>query len=193
MNDSAFLNKPKILAELEARTSEIGFTMPSDYYTGSLLRTLVASKPRSRLLELGTGTGLSLAWMIDGMDKASRLTTIDHNPKLTEMAREYFGKDRRIEILCMDGAKWINSYKGEGLNLVFADAWPGKYSHLEKLLALIRPGGFYLVDDMSLQPGWPKGHEQKAVQLMDYLGKHEDFHLTRLNWSTGIIVMTRKL
>jgi predicted O-methyltransferase YrrM len=36
--------------------------------------------------------------------------------------------------------------------LIFADAWPGKYSDLEKALKLVKPGGFYIIDDMLTQP-----------------------------------------
>jgi predicted O-methyltransferase YrrM len=192
MNDSIIANKPKILPEIEVKSKEIGYSMTSDHYVGSLLKTLVTSKPKSRFLELGTGTGLSLSWMIDGMDADSRLITIDHDPKLTKLAQGYFGEDKRVEILCMDGAKWINNYRGEGFDLVFADAWPGKYSDIEKLLDLINVGGFYIVDDMSIQPNWPKGHDENVKHLVDYLEKREDFHMTKLNWSTGIILMTRK-
>jgi predicted O-methyltransferase YrrM len=87
MDDSIIPDKPKILTEIEAKSKEIGFTMPSDVYVGSLLKTLIASKPKSRLLELGTGIGLSLSWMIDGMDAESSLTTIDNDPKLTEISK----------------------------------------------------------------------------------------------------------
>ena len=191
MNDSIILNKPEILPEIEAKSEEIGFPMPSDYYVGSLLKTLIISKPKSRLLELGTGIGLSLSWMIDGMDAESSLTTIDNDPKLTEIARGYFGKESRVEILCMDGAEWINSYGGDGFDLVFADAWPGKYSDIEKLLGLINVGGFYIIDDMSIQANWPKGHHKKVNNLIDYLEKREDFNMTKLDWSTGIIIMCR--
>jgi len=192
MIDSIILNKPKILPEVDAKSKEIGFTMPSDAYVGSLLKTLIASKPNSRLLELGTGIGLSLWWMIDGMDAESRLTTIDNDPELTDIAIGYFGKDSRIEILNMDGAKWIDSYEGEGFDLVFADAWPGKYSHIEKLLQLINVGGLYIIDDMSFQVNWPAGHSDNVNKLIDFLEKREDFNLTKLDWSTGIIIMSRK-
>lgn len=191
MNDSRIQHLPELLPDVEARSQKIGFSMPSDHYVGSLLRTLVSSKPDSRILELGTGTGLSLAWIIDGMDAESRLITIDNDPKLTEIAEGYFGGDKRVEILCEDGAKWIDSYEGEGFDLVFADAWPGKYSHIEKVLQLINVGGFYIIDDMSIHPNWPAGHEENVQQLIDYLEKREDFHLTKLNWSTGIILMSR--
>ena len=62
MNDSIIHNKPEILPEIQAKSKEIGFSMPSDHYVGSLLKTLVTSKPKSRYLELGTGTGFDLVF-----------------------------------------------------------------------------------------------------------------------------------
>ena len=32
--------------------------MPSDLFIGTLLKTLITSKPKSKILELGTGIGL---------------------------------------------------------------------------------------------------------------------------------------
>jgi predicted O-methyltransferase YrrM len=40
--------------------------MPSEPRTGAFLRELCAGKPGGNLLELGTGTGLATAWMLDG-------------------------------------------------------------------------------------------------------------------------------
>ncbi len=95
-------------------------------------------------------------------------------------------------IICEDGSEWINTYQGDKFDLIFADAWPGKYSDIEKLLGLINVGGFYIIDDMSIQTNWPKGHHKKVNNLIDYLEKREDFNMTKLDWSTGIILMTRK-
>ena len=61
---------PPFYAEINQATQTAGFTMASDVLTCSLLRTLAASKPAGRFLELGTGTGLSTAWILDGMDGA---------------------------------------------------------------------------------------------------------------------------
>lgn len=78
MKDLNILDKPKIYAELEAKSRKIGFSMPSDLYIGSLLKTLITSKPNGNFLELGTGIGLSLSWMIDGMDTESKVITVTH-------------------------------------------------------------------------------------------------------------------
>lgn len=191
MNDTHITDTPKAYPQLEAKCKEIGFTMPSDMLIGTLLKTLIASKPKANLLELGTGMSLSLAWMVDGMDTESRLTTIDNDPELSAIAREHFSKDHRISIICEDGADWIKCYEDEPFDLVFADAWPGKYSELNETLALIKPGGFYVIDDMTAQTNWPEGHAEKAANLISYLEARTDLILSKMNWSTGVIVATK--
>ena len=192
MKDSNIRDKPEIHSEIERKSKEMGFTMPSDIYVGTLLKTLIASKPESNLLELGTGIGLSLAWMIDGMDSDSKLISVDNDPKLTANAINYFGSDERVDLVCADGAEWIKNYKGEKFDLIFADAWPRKYSKIEEILELVKVGGFYIIDDMSTQPNWPEGHQENVDQLISYLENREDFNLTKMNWSTGLIIAVKK-
>ncbi len=191
MNDANILDKPGIHQQIEEKSKEIGFTMPSDLYIGTLLKTLITSKPKAHLLELGTGIGLSLSWMVDGMDAHSKLITVDNDPELTGIAEQYFGNDERVSIVCADGSKWINEYKGSKFDLIFADAWPGKYSEIEEVLALVKVGGFYIIDDMTAQPNWPKGHQEHVNRLVEYLENRSDFNLTKLNWSTGLIIAAR--
>ncbi|MDT0607730.1 O-methyltransferase [Croceitalea rosinachiae] len=191
MNDSNIKDIPIIHHQITQKSKEIGFTMPSDLFIGTLLKTLIASKPRGLFLELGTGIGLSLSWMIDGMDINSKLITVDNDPELIAIANQYFGANERVKIVCEDGTKWINNYKGNQFDLIFADAWPGKYSELDEILNLIQIGGFYVIDDMSTQPNWPEGHQDNVDGLITYLEKREDFNLTKMNWSTGVIIAVR--
>ncbi len=192
MNDKIVLNKPEILSDIERKSKEISFGMPSDLYIGSFLKTLIASKPGARVLELGTGIGLSLAWMIDGLDKDSKLITVDNDSELTEIAKGYFGTDSRVEVVCQDGTEWIKEYQGSKFDVIFADAWPGKYSQIEEVLDLVKIGGFYVIDDMSEQPNWPEGHHKKALGLVEFLEKRKDFVITKFNWSTGLILAVKK-
>ncbi len=178
-------------SEIERKSVEIGFTMPSDLYIGSFLKTLISSKPGANLLELGTGIGLSLSWMIDGMDSQSKLITVDYDANLCAIADQYFGEDVRVQIVCKDGSEWINNYKGDKFDLIFADAWPGKYSDIDAVLKLIKIGGFYVIDDMSPQSNWPEDHQSHVDRLVEYLENREDFTLTKINWSTGLIIAVR--
>tara|TARA_R110002049_G_scaffold282923_1_gene462908 strand:+ start:597 stop:1346 length:750 start_codon:yes stop_codon:yes gene_type:complete len=191
MDQSNITDIPSVYSKIQAKSKEIGFSMPSDLYIGSLLKTLISSRTNANILELGTGIGLSLAWMVDGLGKDGLLTTIDNNPELTDIAKDYFGTDPRLSILCEDGEKWIKGYSGPQFDLIFADSWPGKYSQIDEILSMVKVGGFYIIDDMNQQENWPIGHAEKAESLVKYLEKRDDFNLTKMNWSTGVILMTK--
>lgn len=165
--------------------------MPSDKHVGSLLRTLIATKPSGNFLELGTGIGLSLAWMLAGMDEQSRLISLDNDEELINIVTKELGADSRLELLCTDGTAWLKNYNAELFDLIFADTWPGKYNDLDEALNLVKPGGLYVVDDMTEQPNWPDGHAEKAKNLVAYLHSREDFHVTVMDWSTGVIVASK--
>lgn len=192
MNDSNITDFPKVYSALEKLAEEIHFSMPSDPYIGTLLKTLITSKPNANILELGTGIGLSLSWMITGMDDSSKLTTLDNDPKLIKSIQEYFKNEERVTIINTDGATWIKNYTGQKFDLIFADTWPGKFYELEETLALVKPNGFYVIDDMITQSNWPVGHQQKVDQLIKTLENRRDFNLTKMNWASGIIIATKK-
>ena len=188
MDQSVILEKPKQYNNLLAKSEEMGFTMPSDIYIGTLLKTLTASKPAGSFLELGTGIGLSLSWMIQGMDGNSKITSIDNDSELIEVAKMFFGEEERLELVCADGGDWLNGYKGNSFDLIFADAWPGKYSHLDTTLAMLGKGGYYVIDDMQKQSNWPEGHEEKANALVKVLEKRDDITITKMNWSSRLVL-----
>ncbi len=192
MNESNILDIPKDYNQLLKKADEIGFNMPSDLYIGSLLKTLLCSKPGGRFLELGTGIGLSLSWMIDGMDENSRLITIDNDPQLIDVNMQFFGHDDRVQILCEDGASWLQQYSGPPFDLIFADAWPGKYSDIEITLDMLKVGGIYGIDDMAVQSNWPDGHQDKVDRLVTYLEQRDDFNITKMSWSTGVVIAVKK-
>ena len=191
MNQANILDTPAIYAALEQKCEEVGFTMPSDIYIGTLLKSLIASKRGANVLELGTGISLSLAWMIDGLDEQGRVTSIDYDAKLIEIAQGFFEQDPRVTLVCADGSDWLKSYKGAPFDLIFADAWSGKFYDLEETLELVKVGGFYVIDDLNPATGWPEGHAEKVAHLIDYLENRPDFTMTKMNWSTGVILCTK--
>lgn len=183
---------PENYNAIQQATQALGFKMASDVFTCSLLRTLAASKPSGKFLELGTGTGLSTAWILDGMDQDSTLISLDNDNSLLDVARNNLGHDRRLELVGMDGADWVNSNRDQRYDYIFADTWHGKYLLLDEVLAMLNKGGLYIIDDMLPQPNWPEGHHEKATNLLSYLDKRSDLILTRQVWSTGIVVAVRR-
>ena len=182
---------PEVLEKLIKKAQEINFEMGTDYLVGELLQTLAASKPNGHFLELGTGIGLSTTWIYEGMDEQSRLISIDNDPKLMDIVTQVFETETQIEFITTDGSSWIRNRKGSKFDLIFADAWPGKYSDLDHTLKLLNPGGFYVIDDMLPQPNWPKGHDLKVNQLMQDLKSKAGFKMTVMNWSTGVMILTK--
>ena len=166
--------------------------MASDVLTCSLLRTLAASKPAGRFLELGTGTGLSTAWILDGMDDASSLVSIDNAKEFLAIARNFLHGDKRLQLVETDGEEWITNNKAQKFDYIFADTWHGKYFLLDEVLSMLNKGGLYIIDDMLHQPNWPEGHDEKVSKLIDDLEKRKDLVLTKQNWATGIIVATKR-
>jgi predicted O-methyltransferase YrrM len=191
MEDAVLKEIPVRYNRIKDDTERLSFQMNSDLLTGSLLKTLVASRKSGRILELGTGGGLATSWILDGMDQQTRLLTIENNAALLEIAREQLA-DSRVECVLADGYVWLKEYQGEKFDLIFADAMPGKYDLFEETIHLLKPGGFYVIDDMMPQPNWPPGHSEKVNAFIHMLESRKDLILTKLKWSTGIIIAVKK-
>lgn len=178
--------------EIDVRTRALGFDMPSEPRVGAFLRTLAAGKPGGRMLELGTGSGLATAWLADGMDADARLTSIDNDAVVQAIARAVMGEDDRLTFVTGDGLAWLAEQADAGFDLIFADAWPGKYDGVEDALRLLAPGGLYVVDDMLPQPNWPDGHQARVDGLVAFLESRADLATTRLDWASGPVVAARR-
>lgn len=183
---------PKTYDDIVKATALSGFTMASDVLTCSLLRTLAASKPSGRFLELGTGTGLATAWILDGLDNDSTLVSIDNDPLFFEIAKNNLGFDNRLHLVLTDAGVWIDQNQDQRFDYIFADTWHGKYLLLDETLSMLNKGGLYIIDDMLSQPNWPDGHQEKVTNLTDCLETRKDLVITKQHWSTGIIIAVKK-
>jgi predicted O-methyltransferase YrrM len=184
---------PKGFSAIEIASKSIRFSMPSDLQTGALLKTLVGSKPKASVLEIGTGTGLATSWLLAGMDAESSLISIDNDATYQAVADNILGDDARLQLLCTDAGTWLeNDTQTQQFDFIFADAWPGKYAHLDAALGTLSTGGMYVIDDMLPQPNWPEGHGDKVDKLVADLESRDDLQVVRMAWSTGILIATKK-
>lgn len=191
MDDTKNFNLPPMLREILQATVDSGFSMASDLQTGALLKTLAASKPAGNVLELGTGTGLSTAWLLAGMSPDSTLVTVDHDEAVQGIAKRYLGNDPRVTFHLSEGGTFLEQIADQRFDLIFADTWPGKYTNLDLALFLLKSGGIYIIDDMLPQPNWPLEHPPKVPILIGTLESRLDLIVTKLNWSTGIILAVK--
>ncbi|MDQ0088479.1 putative O-methyltransferase YrrM [Paenibacillus anaericanus] len=192
MDDLMNLKLPKHTEEILEHAAKQGFTASCDSLTGSLLRVLVMNKPNGSILELGTGAGYSTSWILEGMDQGSRLVSVEFDAESAAVARDVLGHDERIEFIVEDGGKYIEDHLNDKFDIIFADTWPGKFYLVEETLNMINPHGIYIIDDLNPQSNWPEGHGDKVQELIEYLETKTEFHMAKLDWSTGIIIMTRR-
>jgi predicted O-methyltransferase YrrM len=191
MNDDVITAPPESLDAIGRDTESIGFTLASEPKTGALLRALAASKPGGQILELGTGTGVGTAWLLAGMNPDARLLSIDNNPKTQEIARRHLGHDRRVTFQLTDGAAWLEQPPERRFDLIYADTWPGKFTHLSEALSLVAIGGIYFIDDLLAQKSWPQDHAAKVPALVADLESRSGFIAMKMTWASGLMMLVR--
>ena len=180
------------IARLRGEAAAVGFDASLTDATGNLLTVLAASKPGGRILELGTGAGVGTAYLLLGADRTSTLTTVELDPHLSGVAQQQI-TDERVEWVVGDGGTWLQSQPTTpGFDLVFADTWPGKFTHLDQVMAQLAPGGLYVIDDLLPQPNWPDHHQRRVDDLLTALRGVPDLAHVTLDWATGIAICTKR-
>jgi predicted O-methyltransferase YrrM len=192
MNDAIFARTPRPLSAILADTARLGFSMASEPKTGALLAVLAATRPGGRLLEIGTGTGIGTAWLLSGMDASARLDTVDTDRAVVAVAQRHLGDDPRVAFRFEDGAAFLGRAEPDTYDLVYADAWPGKFTDLDAALGCLRPGGVYVIDDLLPQSNWPEGHAAKVDALLADLERRRGFAIVRLAWASGLMLVARQ-
>jgi predicted O-methyltransferase YrrM len=182
---------PPALAAIARDAAALGFIMSCEPKTGALLRCLAASKPSGRMLEIGTGAGAGTAWLLAGMDCGARLLSIDNDDRVSQVAKRHLGQDARVTFEVMDAAVFLEQAAPEQFDLVYADAWPGKFTHLDHALRLLKVGGIYVIDDLLPQVSWPEGHAPRVPALIAALAQRRGFVSVQMAWASGLMMLVR--
>ena len=57
---------------------------------------------------------------------------------------------------------------------------------------MVKPGGFYIVDDLNQQENWPEGHQDKVLSLVETLKNKNQFFVLPIDLGSGIMILCRK-
>jgi predicted O-methyltransferase YrrM len=178
--------------EAEQRARAAGFVLSSEPDVGALLSCLAASVPeRGRILELGTGAGYGLAWLVTGLGERTdvEVVTVDVDEALQRQVRS---------------ASWpsyvlVELGDGEALlptlgifDVIFADAPGGKTSGLGATIEALRPGGLLVVDDMELSRHEDQRLRDALARVRQELHDDERLVCAELGYSSGVIVAARR-
>ena len=174
---------------IEAKSKELGFVANCDLEVANLCAVL-ARGVGGDWLELGTGTGLSTLFLAEVMSDG-RLDTVDNDEAVSAVAKQEIGADRNISFIVEDGGKFLKSCRPETYRFIFADAWPGKFSHLNYALEALELGGLYVIDDLLPQDNWPPAHQPRVDALLALFQQAENFAISYLDWASGVAIVTK--
>ncbi|HMB81165.1 MAG TPA: O-methyltransferase, partial [Vicinamibacterales bacterium] len=120
-----------------------------DAEVGALLRVLATSVNASRILEIGTAIGYSGIWLARALPAGGMLVTMEFNEERAKEARENFaraGVSDRVSVVVGDAQLKIAKVSGP-FDLIFQDGDKKLYTPLlDRLVALLRPGGLLVTD-----------------------------------------------
>ncbi len=117
--------------------------------TGAQLAVIAAALRAESIIEIGTGTGVSGLWLLQGAPDA-QLTSIDVEADHHEAARRHFTEAghaaARVRLITGRAAEVLPRMNEGSYDLVLIDADPQALGlYLEHALRLVRPGGAVLV------------------------------------------------
>jgi len=149
-----------------------------DAEVGALLRVLATSIGATRILEVGTCIGYSGIWLARALPKGGMLITMEKDAGRAAVAKANFaraGLGDRVSVMVGDAALKLVKVSGP-FDLIFQDGHKPLYNTLlEPLVALLRPGGLLVTDnvlwDGEVVPGFtdtPKKNADDTRAIIEY-------------------------
>ena len=194
--------EPEVAAQARLRGIELG-TAPVTPATGAALRMLAASVAARSVAEIGTGTGVSGLWILDGMGPDGVLTTIDVEPEIQREARRAFesgGRARsRTRIIRGRASDVLPRMAARSYDMVVLDVEPEESAALiDQALRMLRVGGVLAVtralwNDHVADPARRDPATVAARELGKALREREDLLTSLLPVGDGLLVAVRRL
>jgi demethylmenaquinone methyltransferase/2-methoxy-6-polyprenyl-1,4-benzoquinol methylase len=182
---------PAGVADAKLRANELEFRSSCCDDVGRLLAVLAATvPPGGRILEIGTGAGVGTAWITAALDGRTDvgLVSVEVEARLSEATRQW-PWPAYVEIVTADAADELPTL-GE-FDLVFADAAPVKYGHLEAVLAALRPGALLVVDDLAAGEQSSERQLAEKEALLRAIREDRELHGVELGGSSGLLIASK--
>ncbi|KUL26949.1 hypothetical protein ADL15_37015 [Actinoplanes awajinensis subsp. mycoplanecinus] len=183
---------PAAVVAAGRRAEAAGFGYSSEPLTGRLLATLSAAvRPGGRILELGTGAGVGLAWIGHGLGarRDVQVVSVEQDEGLAA-AVTAAGLPYGCKVFVGDAATLLAELGR--FDLIFADAPAGKWTGLDRTIAALAEGGVLLVDDMDPRRYTEAEHVAVVDGIRRTLTGHDALVTTELPVGSGLILAARR-
>jgi caffeoyl-CoA O-methyltransferase len=139
--------------------------------TGALLHALALAAGAQRILEIGTAIGYSALWLASALPADGMMITMEMSAERAERARANLTAaelDDRVSVMVGDASKFLHKVSGP-FDVIFQDSDKNLYSPmLDRLVALLRPGGLLLTDNVlwsgEVIPGYVASPKHDAAE-----------------------------
>lgn len=173
------------------RATTRGFAYSCDDEVGRVLAMLAAAVPdHGRIVELGTGTGVGLAWLLAGSDNGDRIDVVSVDTD-SDLLDETAAADWPPNVRFLHGDGELHVQDLAPVHLLFADAAGGKLHGLDHSIAALAPGGVLVVDDMHPHLHTTDGLADTIDDVRRQLLAHPDLLAVEIDHGTGIIIATK--
>ena len=176
-----------------------------DAEVGALLRVMADAIKASRILEIGTAIGYSGIWLARALPADGMLLTLEMNDERAREARDNFaraGVSDRVSVIVGDAQLKIAKVSGP-FDLIFQDGDKQLYTPLlDRLVALLRPGGLLITDnvlwDGEVVPGFAaKPHHDAAdtraiVEYNERVAAHPDLLTSIIPLRDGVSISVKR-
>lgn len=125
--------------------------MLSGHLQGRFLQMISEMIQPQHILEVGTYTGYATICLARGLKEGGKITTIEKNPELESMIREYVAKadlEEKVDLRIGDATEVIDNLS-QRFDLAFIDADKENYlNYYTQVKKKIRKGGYLIVDNV---------------------------------------------
>lgn len=191
------------VASLRAETNEVtpAPQMAGGLVESRLLEAFVVAARASRVLEIGTFTGVSALSIASRLPEGGRVFTLEANEEVAAIARRHIDASPwrdRIELVLGDALETVQGLDGP-FDLVFIDAWKHDYvAYYEAVLPKLAPHGVIVVDNVlwhgTVVDPDADGDEVTGVRaLAERVHADERVDNALLTVGDGLLVVWRKM
>ncbi|MER5885410.1 class I SAM-dependent methyltransferase [Streptomyces sp. NPDC001941] len=186
------LSVPARVTKAQAIADRGRFKMSSEPRVGALLRSLVATKPGGRVIEVGGGVGVGAGWLLDGMDAAARLTTIEKHENFARVLAHVVADDPRAEVVVADATEWLTAYDGPDFDFAFIDTTVTKFERRDTLFAHLADGALVVADDLLPQDSWDASHPPRVELFRKEIMQEPHLVPTLVDWASGLVIAAHR-
>jgi predicted O-methyltransferase YrrM len=176
-----------------------------DAEVGALLRVLATAVGARRILEIGTCIGYSGIWLAGALPAGGMLFTMEIDQARADIARANFARaalSDRASVMVGDAERLVAKVAGP-FDLIFQDGAKKLYVPLlDRLVALLRPGGLLVTDnvlwDGEVVPGFkpaPQRAAEDTAAIADYnvrLNAHPQLITATVPLRDGVSISVRR-